>query len=68
MRDKLHEGYFQHHRDRMIWEAHETGASREEISKLVGLEGSWVTRRIDRIKNYLETGSICSISAQMALF
>jgi len=55
-REKLHSGTFKDQRDRMIWEYHTEGLSRRQISPRVGLEQSWITRRIHKIESYLKTG------------
>jgi hypothetical protein len=67
-RSKLSEGYFTSYRDQRIWELHSEGLSRRKISPIVGLEGSWITRKIHKIEEYLQTGSVCSMSCQLALF
>jgi len=55
-REKVHTGSFKDDRDRMIWEYHVEGLSRRQISPRVGLEQSWITRRIHKIESYLKTG------------
>lgn len=67
-RDKLNQGLFTSYRDRLIWENHTEGLSRRKISKVVGLEQSWVTRKLQKIENYLLTNSVASMSCQLALF
>lgn len=52
-RSKLNDGRFESQKDQLIWEYHAEGLSRRQISPRIGLEGSWVTRKIKRIENYL---------------
>lgn len=50
--------------DRLIWECHSEGISRRDIAPRVGLEGSWVSRRIQKIRKQLETvGHIVSTAS-----
>jgi hypothetical protein len=60
-REKLYSGNFKSDRDRMIWEYHTEGLSTRQISPRVGLEQSWIVRRIHRIENYLKTGLSSSL-------
>ena len=48
--------------DRLIWEYHSEGLSRRQIAPRVGLEGSWITRKIHKIKEYLTTVTIGSVT------
>ncbi len=62
---------FQSTRDKMIWEYHAEGLSRRKIAPMVGLEGSWVMKKIHRIENYIKEqmsymASMSSASAVMA--
>lgn len=67
-RDKLNAGMFASHRDRLIWDCHSEGLSRRKMENIVGLEGSWITRKLHKIEDYLKTNSIASMSCQLALF
>lgn len=63
-RNKLNEGRFDSTKDRLIWQYHSEGVSRREMSPKVGLEQSWVTRKIHKIESYLKMqaeiiGSVC---------
>lgn len=63
-REKLNQGRFDSTKDRLIWQYHAEGVSRREMSPRVGLEQSWITRKIHKIENYLKTqaeiiGSVC---------
>lgn len=50
----LHYGQFRSTQDRIIWEHHSEGLSRRQIAPRVGLEQSWVTRKIQKIEGYLK--------------
>jgi len=52
---KLEQSAFSSEKDKKIWECHSKGMSRREISPLVGLEHSWISRKIKRIGEYLKT-------------
>lgn len=62
--EKLTTANFKTVTDRLIWECHSEGLSRRDISPRVGLEGSWISRRIKKIKEELESQvqAIASVS------
>lgn len=59
-RGKLNDGRFNSERDKLIWEYHADGVSSRQISPRIGLEQSWLVRKINKIKEQLE--SIGSVS------
>lgn len=63
-REKLNTGKFKSESDKLIWECHAEGMPRRKIAPRIGLEHSWVTRKIHRIEKYLknEVLSIASVS------
>jgi hypothetical protein len=61
-------GNFDSFRDKMIWEYYAEGLSHREISKRVGLERSWCTRKIKAIEEKQKVDSVCSGSMQTCLF
>lgn len=54
-RTKLNDGKFRSDRDKFIWECHTEGLSTREISPIVGLQQSWLVRKINKIKSHLTT-------------
>lgn len=53
-RSKVNDGKFQSVSDKLIWECHADGMPRRQIAPRVGLEHSWISRKINRIENYLK--------------
>lgn len=47
-------GIFKDRRDKKIWQLHIEGISRRKIAPKVGLEHSWISRRLKRIEKYLK--------------
>lgn len=69
-RQKLNDGNFREtfpYKDQKIWEYHSEGWSRREISVEVGYENSYISRKIDRIEDFLKTHSVSSGTVQMDL-
>lgn len=48
---KLNDARFDSERDKLIWECHSEGWSTRRIAPQVGLDQSWVVRKINRIKD-----------------
>lgn len=44
---------FKNAKDEVIWRCHAEGMTRRRISQVVGLEHSWITRKIHKIERYL---------------
>lgn len=65
-REKLDQGTFRSETDRIIWENHSEGLPRRDIAPRVGLEHSWVTRRIKNIEGYLKDKIFTVASASYA--
>lgn len=66
-RGKAADGFFHSWKDRLIWEGHSEGVSERKIANTIGYDQSWISRRIDKIKTYLLTDSISSMSATCQL-
>lgn len=64
-REKAQVSNFKSTTDRLIWEYHAEGLSRSEIAPRVGLEGSWISRKLQYIEQYLKhsIGSMSMVSA-----
>lgn len=71
-RSKAYDGmkncWFRSEIDRKIWEGHAEGNSRRTIAEEIGLDDSWIAKKIKRIRRDFETGSISSITFQLSLF
>lgn len=50
----LEKADFKSQKDKKIWKYHIKGFSRREISPKVGLEGSWISRKVKIIQKYLK--------------
>lgn len=48
-------GNFRSGKDRKIWKLHAAGKTGSEIAEKVGLERTWINRKIQRIAKYLKT-------------
>lgn len=61
-REKLSSSEFKSHTDKIIWEYHSEGMSRREIAPRIGLEQSWITRKLHKIEKYLKEYTVGSMS------
>lgn len=52
--EMLHVAKFKSGRDKKIWRLHAAGKTGSEISKVIGLERTWVNRKIQKIAKYLK--------------
>lgn len=66
-RSKLNDGRFDSEKDKLIWEYHAEGLSTRQISPRVGLEQSWIVRKINKIKSNLKEQMETFGSASMAI-
>jgi hypothetical protein len=67
-RSVLNTGRFDSKRDRLIWEEYSEGMSSTKISKKVGLERSYVTRKVHKIQHSLVNQIVGSVSMSQKLF
>lgn len=58
---------FKSERDMLIWEAHADGFSTRRIAPMVGLEQSWLARKICGIRHYLKDEAHAVSSSNMLL-
>lgn len=67
-RSKLNDkGSFKSERDMLIWEAHAEGYSTRRIAPMVGLEQSWLVRKIQGIRCYLKEEPTAVSSSNMIM-
>jgi hypothetical protein len=64
-KEKLNNTEFHSQRDKLIWEYHSDGLSSRKMSPRIGLEQSWLFRKVNQIKDYLT--QIGSMSCQLAV-
>ena len=60
---KLNESRFRSETDKLIWEMHAEGYSRRAIAPRIGLEHSWITRKIHKIEMYLKCASTSFVAS-----
>lgn len=67
--EKAAKGNFKSKTDQFLWEYHAEGLSTRQISPRIGLEQSWTSRKIAKIRTYLQEmqESMASMSMQMAI-
>jgi hypothetical protein len=51
---QLHTNKFKDEKHKVIWENHANGLSCAEISELINLDRTWISRLIKQIRKYLE--------------
>lgn len=64
-RSKANEGNFKNETERLIWESHAEGLSVRKIEPLVGLNYSWISRKLNKLKASFEN-AIGSMSYAIA--
>lgn len=53
--EMVEKGQFETPKDKMIWENYSEGLSRTQIAERIGLERSWINRKISMIEKYLKS-------------
>lgn len=67
-RSMMIHGKFDTRKDKIIWENYAEGATGSEISKFIGLEKSYVTRKILKIKHSLVNQVVGSVQHSEKIF
>lgn len=67
-RSKLNDGRFDSDISKLIWEDFSDGVSTRQIGTRLGIDQSWVVRKIKKTEEYLEAQSTGSGASQLDLF